>query len=72
MNTVDGRQFISDFLVDNCGVDPALGIPSRDDSEFNRGIRKPAIDLLNLLLYHCNESFLLMNKEQQSRRNSNE
>lgn len=71
MGTVDGRDFIYNFVLSSCGVDYSTGIPSGLTSEYNLGMRKPAIDLFNLLVYHCNDNFGLMLKEQELRRNSN-
>jgi hypothetical protein len=71
MGTVDGRDFIYNFALYSCGVDYSSGIPSGLASEYNSGVRKPAIDLFNLLVYHCYDNFKLMLQEQELRRNSN-
>ena len=67
MATVDGRDFIYQFFLDSCGVDFAVGIPSVFKNEYNQGIIKPAIDMMNLLVYNCYENFMLMIKEQSLR-----
>lgn len=71
MKTVDGRDFIYNFALESCGVDFAVGIPSITKNEYDIGIKKPAIDLFNLLIYHCYESFKLMLLEQEQRRKQN-
>ena len=72
MGTVDGRDFIYNFFLDSCGVDFAVGIPSGIKNEYDIGVKKPAIDLFNLMIYHCPEKFKLMLDEQDRRRASNE
>ena len=71
MGTADGRDFRYNFALLHCGVDFANGIPSNVKSDFEMGSRKPAIDLFNLLVYHCYDKFKLMLDEQDMRRNSN-
>lgn len=71
MGTVDGRYFIYNFALTYCGVDYAVGVPTNLKSEFELGVRKPAIDLFNLMVYHCPDKFKLMLDEQERRRNSN-
>lgn len=71
MGTADGRDFLYNFVLLHCGVDFANGIPSNVKSDFEMGSRKPAIDLFNLLVYHCYDKFKLMLDEQDMRRNSN-
>lgn len=67
MKTVDGRDFIYQFFNDSCGVDFSVGIPSVFKGEYNQGILKPAIDIYNLLVYHCYNDFKLMLDEQSQR-----
>lgn len=67
MGTVDGRDFLYNFALLHCGVDFANGIPSNVKSDFEMGSRKPAIDLFNLLVYHCYDKFKLMLDEQKQR-----
>jgi hypothetical protein len=71
MGTVDGRDFLYNFVLFSCGVDYSSGIPSGLTSEYLTGVKKPAIDLFNLLVYHCYDNFKLMLQEQELRRNSN-
>jgi hypothetical protein len=71
MKTIDGRDFLYNFVLDSCGVDFAIGIPSGVRGEYENGVRKPAIDLFNLLIYNCHEDFNLMLDEQRRRRESN-
>lgn len=72
MNTVDGRDFIYNFFLDSCGVDFEVGIPSGIRDEYNVGVKKPAIDIFNLMVYHCPDKFKLMLDEQQMRRENSE
>jgi hypothetical protein len=67
MKTVDGRDFIFQFLADSCGVDLSVGIPSTQKDDFRQGMMKPAIDLFNLIVYHCYNDFLTMLSEQKLR-----
>lgn len=67
MNTVDGRDFLYQFIADSCGVDFMSGIPSTQKDDFKQGIVKPAIDLFNLMVYHCYDKFLIMLDEQKLR-----
>lgn len=67
MNTVDGRDFLYQFIADSCGVDFMSGIPSAQKDDFKQGIVKPAIDLFNLMVYHCYDKFLIMLDEQRLR-----
>lgn len=67
MKTIDGRDFIYQFFAESCGVDFLTGIPSNDVDDFKRGIRKPAIDIFNLMVYHCYEEFKQMLNEQSLR-----
>ena len=67
MKTVDGRDFLYQFLTDSCGVDLLSGIPSNQKDDFKQGIIKPAIDLFNLIVYHCHDEFLIMLDEQRLR-----
>lgn len=72
MNTIDGRDFIYNFFADSCGVDFAVGIPSNFKDEYTQGLRKPAVDMFNLLIYHCYDKFKLMLDEQKIRAESKE
>lgn len=72
MNTVDGRDFIYQFISDSCGVDFLSGIPSNFKDEYTQGLRKPAIDMFNLLVYYCYDKFLIMLNEQKLRINQKE
>lgn len=67
MKTVDGRDFIYQFFSDSCGVDFLNGLPSTLKDEYTQGIRKPAIDIFNLLVYNCYEDFKIMLSEQKMR-----
>ena len=67
MKTVDGRDFIYQFFADSCGVDFLNGLPSTYKDEYTQGIRKPAIDIFNLLVYNCYEDFKSMLSEQKLR-----
>lgn len=67
MNTIDGRDFLFQFISDSCGVDFSAGIPSTPVDEYKQGLRKPAIDLFNLMVYNCYENFLTMLSEQKLR-----
>ena len=71
LQTVDGRDFIYNFFLTSCGVDFAQGYPATKVDEYNTGVRKPAIDILNMMIYHCHKEFEQMVNEQQIRRNSN-
>lgn len=71
LQTVDGRDFIFNFFLTSCGVDFTQGYPSTKTDEYNTGVRKPAIDILNMMIYHCHKEFEQMISEQQIRRNSN-
>lgn len=71
MDTVDGRDFIYNFIMESCGVDYSIGIPSTLKTEYDMGNKKPAIDLFNLLVYNCHDKFKLMLDEQERRRLSN-
>lgn len=71
MNTIDGRDFLYNFALECCGVDFSLGVPSITKDEYLIGMQKPAIDLFNLLVYHCHEKFELMLAEQEMRRKNN-
>lgn len=68
MNTVDGRDFIYQFFLESCGVDFSEGIPSGMKDPYFFGVKKPAIDMFNLLVYNCYDKFNLMNVEQKTRR----
>ena len=67
MNTVDGRDFLYQFMTDSCGVDFCSGIPSNQKDDFKQGMVKPAIDLFNLMVYHCYDKFKIMLDEQRLR-----
>lgn len=67
MKTVDGRDFLFQFMTDSCGVDFSVGIPSTQKDDYKQGMMKPAIDLFNLLVYHCYKDFLTMLDEQRLR-----
>ena len=67
MKTVDGRDFLYQFMADSCGVDLLSGIPSTQKDDFRQGIMKPAIDLFNLIVYYCYNDFLIMLDEQRLR-----
>lgn len=67
MNTIDGRDFIYQFFSMSCGIDFSVGIPSNNTDEFTRGVRKPAIDMFNLLVYNCYDKFKTMLDEQSLR-----
>lgn len=67
MGTVDGRDFLYNFALLYCGVDYANGVPSNVRGDYETGVRKPAIDLFNLLVYHCYDKFKLMLDEQKQR-----
>lgn len=67
MKTVDGRDFLYQFVADSCGVDLSSGIPSTQKDDYKQGIMKPAIDLFNLMVYHCYQDFLTMLEEQKLR-----
>ena len=67
MKTVDGRDFLYQFMADSCGVDLLSGIPSTQRDDFRQGIMKPAIDLFNLIVYYCYNDFLIMLDEQRLR-----
>ena len=67
MKTVDGRDFLYQFIADSCGVDYMVGIPSGQKDDYKQGIIKPAIDLFNLIVYHCHDEFLIMLNEQKMR-----
>ena len=71
MRTIDGRDFVYSFILESCGVDYEVGIPSGVRGDYENGVRKPAIDLFNLLIYNCHEDFILMLDEQRRRRESN-
>jgi hypothetical protein len=71
MNTVDGRDFFYNFFLESCGVDFSVGVPSGIRNEYDSGLKKPAIDFFNLLVYHCPEKFKLMLDEQGRRRTNN-
>lgn len=70
MKTVDGRDFIYQFFADSCGVDFLLGIPTSFKDEYTQGIRKPALDIFNLLVYYCRDDFETMLSEQRLRANN--
>jgi hypothetical protein len=72
MKTIDGRDFLYMFIADSCGVDFLSGIPSNNTDEFKMGQRKPAIDLFNLMVYHCYEDFKKMLDEQTLRAKTKE
>lgn len=71
MSTVDGRDFLYNFFLTYCGVDFSVGVPSSVRNEYDVGVKKPAIDFFNLLVYHCPEKLVLMNTEQEQRRANN-
>lgn len=67
MNTLDGRDFLYMFFSDSCGVDFLSGVPSTFKDEYTAGVRKPAIDIMNLMIYHCHSQFEKMLDEQKLR-----
>lgn len=67
MSTVDGRDFLYSFVLSSCGVDYTVGVPSGVRGDYDVGVKKPAIDLFNLLVYHCPDKFKLMLEEQNQR-----
>lgn len=69
MDTLDGRDFLYQFLIDSCGIDCTVGIPNNQKDDYRQGIMKPGIDLFNLLIYHCHDKFNLMISEQKIRSN---
>ena len=71
MSTVDGRDFLYNFFLTYCGVDLSVGVPSGVRNEYDAGVKKPAIDFFNLLVYHCHDKMILMNTEQEQRRANN-
>lgn len=71
LDTVDGRDFLFNFILDSCGVDYTVGIPSKKCDDFEAGRKKPAIDLFNIMNYHCHEKFVIMINEQRQRRDAN-
>lgn len=72
MNTVDGRDFLFQFIADSCGVDFSVGLPSNIKDDFQQGKVKPAIDLFNLMVYNCYDKFLIMIQEQKQRGENND
>lgn len=68
MNTIDGRDFIYQFFLESCGVDFSEGIPSGRKDEYYSGVKKPAIDMFNLLVYNCYDKLILMINEQKNRK----
>lgn len=71
LQTVDGRDFIYNFFLTSCGVDFAYGYPAVKVDDYTAGVKKPAIDILNMMIYHCGKEFEQMLKEQKIRRDSN-
>lgn len=71
LQTIDGRDFIYNFFLTSCGIDFLQGVPSGKADEYITGVRKPAIDILNMMIYHCGKEFEQMLKEQRIRRDSN-
>lgn len=71
MNTIDGRDFIYNFVLESCGVDLSSGIPNSTRNEFDAGTKKVAIDIFNLLVYHAHDNFKKMLLEQEQRRLNN-
>lgn len=71
LQTVDGRDFVYNFFLTSCGVDFSQGIPTTKVDDYCAGARKPAIDILNMMIYHCHKEFEQMLSEQNIRRNSN-
>ena len=72
MNTVDGRDFLFQFISDSCGVDFSAGIPSAHIDDYKQGLYKPAIDLFNLMIYNCYDNFIKMISEQKLREQNKE
>lgn len=71
MNTIDGRDFLYNFVLESCGVDLSAGIPNSTRNEFDAGTKKVAIDIFNLLVYHAHDNFKKMLLEQEQRRLNN-
>ena len=71
LQTYDGRDFIYNFFLSSCGVDFAVGYPVAHKDDYNEGVRKPAIDIMNMMIYHCHKEFEQMLNEQKIRSNSN-
>lgn len=72
MNTFDGRDFIYNFFLEKSGVDFQQGYPIGNKSEYEQGVRKTGIDMLNLLIYHCNDKMQIMLSEQKQKENSDD
>ena len=72
LQTVDGRDFFYNFFLLSCGVDFMAGYPSYQKDESNAGSQKPAIDIMNMMIYHCRKEFDTMINEQKLRSNSND
>ena len=72
MNTIDGRDFIYNLVLESCGIDMAIGMPAGQATDYTQGMRKVGIDIFNLLVYHCHEQFVKMLDEQKQRRSFND
>lgn len=72
MNTIDGRDFLYNLVLESCGIDMAIGIPATQANDYTQGYRKVGIDIFNLLIYHCPEQFTKMLDEQKLRRRNND
>lgn len=64
LNIPQVRQFLRELILESCGVDIAVRIPTgKIMSEYEQGKTKIAIDLLNYMIYDNPKSFSDMQKD---------
>lgn len=66
-NTIEGRSFIYNLILEKCGVDITEGVTIlKTDDEFTLGRKSIALEVYNALVRSCPESIKLMEKEMES------
>jgi hypothetical protein len=63
MSTTVGRRSVARQL-DDCGVYRSSFNPNNAHSAFNEGQRRVGVDLLELVIRHCPQQYLEMEKER--------